>query len=330
MSTRINLAATGLMASAALALAPAAHATESGASLYLLGSGGPDAAVLPPVEGVFFANTVWGYQGDLGAQRELPLGGVIAAGVEMKVVGDFPTVLWVPSTDVAGGTLALGLTVPFGYVDVAADAELTGPGGTPVRLSVGDDHWVFGDPVLMGSLGWTYGKTYIATTTMVNIPAGGYRDGELANLAFNRWAADISLALSWHDADSGWDVSGKAGYTVNGENEDTNYDSGNEIHLEGSVSKALNPKWTLGAQAYYLNQVSGDSGDGARLGAFKGEVTAVGGFAAYNFTIGEKPATLRLRAFHEFDARNRPEGDSVWLDFSLPFVMQLPPGAGGP
>ena len=34
-------------------------------------------------------------------------------------------------------------------------------------------------------------------------------------------------------------------------------------------------------------------------------------------------------AFHEFDATNRPEGNSLWLDFSVPLVMHLPPGAGG-
>jgi hypothetical protein len=319
----------GLAMGAALAIAPTAHATENGASVYLLGSGGPDAAVLPPVEGVFFSNTVWYYDASLGGGRELPLGGNIVAGVDSTVVADFATVLWVPSTSFAGGTLALGATLPFGHVSVDADAVLTGPGGTPISVSASDDAWIVGDPVLMGSLSWKKGNTYFAASTLINVPIGDYRDGELANLAFHRWAVDASLAVSWHDPESGWDLSAKGGITFNGENEDTDYDSGDELHFEGSVSRALNPKWTLGAQAYYFDQQTGDSGAGARLGDFKGKVTGVGGFAAYNFAIGHRPATLRLRAFHEFDAENRPEGDSLWLDFSVPLAMHLPPGAGG-
>lgn len=318
-----------LFSGLALALAPTAQATENGASVYLLGSGGPDAAVLPPVEGVFFNNTVYYMSASLGGGRELPLGGNIVAGVDATVIADFATVLWVPSTSFAGGTVALGAALPVGYSEVDVDVVLTGPGGTPVALSRSDDALIVGDPLLTGAISWKKGNTYFAASTLINVPIGDYRDGELANLAFHRWAVDASLAVSWHDPQSGWDVSGKAGITFNGENEDTDYESGDELHIEGSVSKALNPKWTLGAQAYWFDQQTGDSGAGARLGDYKGRVTGVGAFAAYNFPIGHRPATLRLRAFHEFDAENRPEGDSVWLDFSIPLVMKLPTGAGG-
>ncbi len=52
----------GIRLSAALATigllgAAPAHASESGSSFYLLGSGGPGAALLPPLQGVFFDNT---------------------------------------------------------------------------------------------------------------------------------------------------------------------------------------------------------------------------------------------------------------------------------
>ena len=36
------------------------------------------------------------------------------------------------------------------------------------------------------------------------------------------------------------------------------------------------------------------------------------------------PATLRLRAMTEFDARNRMEGNSVSLDLSVPLSLKLP------
>jgi hypothetical protein len=81
-------------------------------------------------------------------------------------------------------------------------------------------------------------------------------------------------------------------------------------------------------QAYYFNQVSGDSGSGATLGPFKGEVGGLGVTGAYNFKIADKiPAALRLHATTEFDATNRLEGNTVWLDFSMPLWVKARPSA---
>ena len=74
---------------------------------------------------------------------------------------------------------------------------------------------------------------------------------------------------------------------------------------------------------------SGDSGAGARLGSFKGRVAGLGVTGAYNFLLfGKAPATLRLHAMKEFEARNRLEGESIFLDFSMPLWVNMPPGAG--
>ncbi|MEI9891129.1 MAG: hypothetical protein WDN45_11690 [Caulobacteraceae bacterium] len=60
----------GLLASAALS--GRAAASEGGASFYLLGSGGPEAAVLPPVKGVFFDNQLYAYSGNGGGGKAFP------------------------------------------------------------------------------------------------------------------------------------------------------------------------------------------------------------------------------------------------------------------
>jgi hypothetical protein len=313
---------------AALAAAASqAMATEGAASVYLLGSGGPGAAVMPPVKGIFLDNEVYYYDGSARGSKQFVVGGNVVAGLNATILADFPTVLWVPTTNFLGGTLAVGGALPFGRPDVNVSAVVTGPLGGQIGASRSDDAFVIGDPIATAALGWGSGKTHVQLSTMVNIPIGDYRDGELANLAFHRWAGDVSLAGTWRDEHAGWDVSGKAGLTFNGENKDTDYKSGTEFHAEGSVEKLITPKFSAGVLAYYFEQVSGDSGSGAVLGSFKGRVTGVGGTAAYNFTLGKKPATLRFRAIHEFDAKNRLEGDSFWLGLSVPLAMQLPAGA---
>ena len=325
-----TIACSAAMA-AALSAQPA-KAVEGGASVYLLGTGGPGAAILPPLPGVFLSNTLYDYDGKASGGKKFTLGGNLVSGLHAKIFADFPTALWVPSTAFLGETtLALGLVAPFGYPQVDVSAVITGPRGNSFGVSASDDAWVVGDPLLQASLGWKRGNVSVQASNLINFPVGDYRKGELANLAFHRWADDFSLATTWRDDKSGWDVTGKAGLTFNGKNDATQYRSGTEFHLEGSVEKIFSPSFSAGVQAFYYDQVTGDSGSGAKLGEFKGLDNGIGLTGAYNFKIADKiPATLRLHGIHEFNVRNRLEGNSVFLDFSMPLYVKLPPGAPAP
>ncbi len=327
LSARPQLPLIALAAATSLTSIPA-QASEGGASLYLLGSGGPGAAMLPPLEGVFFDNTGYYYHGKANGDREFVVGGNVVAGLEATIIADFPTVLWVPSTDVLGGTLALGATAVFGRPEVKVDATLTGPGGGQISLSAKDHSFEVADPVLSGSLSWTVAKNlHVAALTQLNIPIGHYREGALANLSLHRWAADASLALTWHDAEAGWDVSTKAGLIFNGTNHFTDYNTGTEFHWEGAVERTFSPAFSAGIQAFHLQQLSGDSGPGASLGSFKGRVSGIGATAAVNFMLGKAPANLRLRVLKEFDAKNRLEGTIGFLSLNFPISMKMPPAA---
>ncbi len=167
----------------------------------------------------------------------------------------------------------------------------------------------------------------MAVSTLVNVPIGHYREDQLANLAFHRWAVDFSLAGTWLDEKAGWDITAKAGVTINGTNNHTDYNSGNDFHLESSVEKKFSKAWSAGVQGYYFRQISGDSGTGAKLGPFKGEVYGIGGTIAYNFIAVKTPVTARLHVLTEFDATNRLEGTSVLLSIATPLKLVLPPGA---
>ncbi|MGE4303350.1 MAG: transporter [Novosphingobium sp.] len=321
-TTRSAAAGAALASLLALGVPDRAHATEGATSLYLLGSGGPATAVMPPVEGVYFDKVIYIYDGDAKAEREFPVNGNIVAGLEATIVADFPTVLFVPSTNFMGGTLAVGVTTPFGAPMLDVDAVLTSPGGPTLSARRHDTALTTGDPVGLVMLGWHSDKLHIQLSSMINVPIGHYREGQLANLSLHRWAVDGSLALSWHDPVSGWDLSAKAGYTLNGKNDDTGYDSGDEIHFEAAVEKALSPKFSLGVQGYYAKQITDDNG---ALGPFRGETVAVGVTAATNVVMAGVPATFRARILQELETTNRLKGTSFWLDFSVPISMNLPP-----
>ncbi len=322
-SLRVALVA---IVSGSLAVGTPSLASEGGASFYLLGSGGPGTGELPPISGVFFDNTSYYYHGSANAERRFVIGGNVVAGLDATILADFATVLWVPTTDFAGGTFAIGGALAVGQPDVTVDAVISGPRGGQVSISRTDAAFIIGDPIVTAALGWNVGgNLHLATTATVNVPIGTYREDKLANLSFHRWVVDLSTALTWADQKAGWDVSGKAGFTFNGENNFTDYDTGTEFHAEGSVSHNFTKEFSAGIQAYHFQQVSGDSGSGATLGPFKGRVSGIGVTAARTIMAGHTPISIRGRLFKEFGEKNRlGNGTAFMLSLDLPLKMNLP------
>jgi len=207
------------------------------------------------------------------------------------------------------------LSLPFGYQDVKGKAAVT---GTALEASVNDDVFTMGDPVLGATLGWHSGNLHWTTGALVNVPIGDYHEGDLANISFNRWGLDLTGALTWFDPATGWEVSGAAGFTFNGENPETDYRTGTEFHFETAVTKTFPSSFSAGLVGYYYEQISEDSGSGATLGDFKGRVSALGATFGYNFQMGNTPVSMRLRVLQEFEARNRLEGTAAFLTLSFP------------
>jgi hypothetical protein len=302
-----------------------AAADENGASVYLLGSGVPGAGELPPLPGLFFDNSIYVYSGGLSSRKDFQLSGNIVADVDATLPADFVTFLWVPTTNAGGGTLAIGGALPVAAPMIDAKAVLTGPAGRTLDGSLHDSAMVAGDPLLTAEWGLSKEQLHFAVSGLLNIPIGNYREHRLANIAFHRWAGDLSLGVSWKNAKSGWAVSGKAGVTINGKNDVTDYNSGNDLHFEASVEKTYASKWSTGIYGYQFWQISGDSGSGARLGSYEGKVTGLGGTVGYTTVLGRAPTTFRLRVGEEFWEQNRMGGTVVMFDISLPLSMKLPP-----
>ena len=97
-----------------------------------------------------------------------------------------------------------------------------------------------------------FGKFHWSIGATANIPAGGYQEGELSNLAFNRWIGDVYAALTWLDPELGLDLSGAVGFEFNGENPETDYRSGNAFHVDLSISKNLTKEFSVGGPAGLL------------------------------------------------------------------------------
>ena len=187
--------------------------------------------------------------------------------------------------------------------------------GRSLAFSQRDASFVLGDPLVATVIGWDSGKFHWSIGATANIPAGGYQEGELSNLAFNRWIGDVYAAVTWLDPELGLDLSGAVGFEFNGENPETDYRSGNAFHVDVSISKHLTKEFSIGLLAGYFDQVSGDGGAGNRVGPFKGRVTAVGATAGYDFTVAGTPVSTASGCYARSTSRTAlraPSACSQW------------------
>ena len=67
----------------------------------------------------------------------------------------------------------------------------------------------------------------------------------------------------------------------------------------------------VGIVGYDYRQVTADTGSGAKFGSFEGRVDAIGPGLSYTTLIHEMPSVFNLRYYHEFNAKNRWEGNSI-------------------
>ena len=294
-------------------------AAEGGTGWYLLGSRTEMAGYLPP-PGFFIQSTNYYFAGD--AKAELQFSGLtLSGGVDAETFYTLPTGLWVADQSILGGNIAFSVTTPIAWKDVSAGATLSGPGGAIVGKGIQDDNFNFGDPVLGAMLGWHEGNLHWTVGTLVNVPIGFWEKGDLANIGFNHWGIDVNAAMTWLDPALGAELSGAVGLTFNFENPETDYTSGTEFHAEFAATKIVSPQLSFGVVGYYYDQITGDTGTGAKLGDFKGQVVGLGPALNYTFMAGKIPIATNLRYFHEFDVQNRVGGDAGFLVVTMPLYV---------
>ncbi len=296
-------------------------ADEGGVSFWLPGSYGSLAAV--PSETGFSLSVIYNYSAASSREgRTLQYGDRFVAGFdgEANLVALVPTYTF--ETPFLGGQAAIGFMFTGAFSRVDASAEFTDPHGASLSRGSGDTVSAFGDIYPQATLKWNLENHNLMAYVTGDIPVGYYGKSNLANVGIGHGAVDAGGVYTYLNPESGWEFSFVFGCTYNFKNYHTQYQNGIDAHLDLGASYFLTKKLHLGPVGYYYQQLTGDSGSGAKLGDFKSRVAGIGPQIGYFFSAGDTQGYVNVKAYKEFASRNRPADWNAWLSLSFFFSSE--------
>jgi hypothetical protein len=313
---RLGMRAFAVLTAIAAVAPEPLQADEGGVSFWLPGLFGSLAAV-PSEPGWSFAALYYHSSVNAGGDKDFPRGGNVRVGLSGRadILAFGPT--YTLERPVLGGQAAASLLGLVGYSEASVDATLTGPNGNRISGAQSQSLFSYGDLLPQVTLKWNDGVNNSMLYLTGDVPVGDYNPDRLANVGIGHAAIDGGYGYTFLNPDTGREFSAVAGLTYNFENPDTDYKNGIDGHIDFGVSQFLNEQVQVGAVGYFFQQLTGDSGDGATLGAFEGRVAGIGPQVGYFFPAGRMQGYLNLKGYYEFAAENRPEGWNVWLSVAL-------------
>lgn len=215
------------------------------------------------------------------------------------------------------GAFGVSLLVP--YV-LGADAD-DGLGGAALRAERGMADIVIGpfyqfDPIMGAN-----GPRFVARIEAQFIaPTGHYDRAAAVNPGANFWSFNPYIAGTFFITPK-WTVSARLHYLWNDTNTDpalshgigtVNTRAGQAVHANFATEYAVTEKLRVGLNGYWLQQTTNTRVNGLSQPGSKERVWALGPGAVYGF---DKNNFLFVNGYHEFAARNRPEGQRYVLRY---------------
>ena len=219
---------------------------------------------------------------------------------------------YVFATPFLGAQASLGMSSLYGRDTVRLSTASFAPSDNISESATG-----FGDLFPVFSLRWNQGVNNLMTYVTGDIPIGVYNPLRLAYLGVGHGAIDAGGAYTYFNSKTGQEFSGTLGFTYNPINPSTHYQSGVDMHFDWGASQFLTEHLHVGLVGYVYKEIGCDSGSGNRVGCFRSQVAGIGPQIGFNFPLGGMAGYLSLRAYKEFDAKNRPDGWNAWVSFEL-------------
>jgi hypothetical protein len=214
--------------------------------------------------------------------------------------------------EIAGFKVGFAVLQPFFYIDTyrkppgsvpATHGHDTGPTDTLVTpLMLSND---FELPLV--------GHVEEALKLTVNTPDGDYDRSKPINVGHHYWAYLPTYGIEMHPNEN-YSFGVNVTWLINETNHATNYRSGQETVTEFSLMRKVDDRLSLGLNGYYYRQITADKQNGAIVNdGFYGKAIAIGPQLQYHAPFGN--VTMKWQP--EFDVRNRPDGNRLWLQLQF-------------
>ncbi len=298
---------------------PAARAEEGGGGHYAPGGMASFIDTLPAKPGLAVANYFMYY--DASAGGSLPFGGLLTFNTHAQAYADTLLAFYKTDWKLLGGNIAPAVAIPYVWLEV--DGSVTGPLGNTIRMRDTADG--IGDITLYPFiLGWARGDFRYDLRLGIYAPTGDYDKFRLANVGKNYWTFEPAVSVCWFSSKIGLEATAFAGLDFSTKNDDTDYQSGDVFHLDATIAQHLPVGKAgvigIGANAFYYQQITGDSGPGtAVLGDFEGRTAGVGPVVSFITKVGGKDLVAEVKWLPELDVEKRLKGDFIWVKLGLAF-----------
>jgi hypothetical protein len=320
-----------VMVTASICASTSAIAVEGGSGAYLLGSRDILAGIVPP-PGFYFGNDVIYIDAKI---EGLSISGAVATDVGLTAIVDKMAATYSTSAMVLGGRFALSVQLPV--VSIKGDFDLQSVSGVPVGpFSLSDSQFGLGDLAVIPMLGYDSGSWHFNLSAPVYLPTGQYSDAtvslgppveaDILSISKNKFGIDPTVGMTYLDPATGFEFTSALGITFSAYNDDTDYQTAPELHLEGTIAQHLPNGFVLAATGYAYQQLGNDSGQGAEdlqtaLGAksLEARVFGAGPLIGYSTKIGDTNVSMKLKYIHEFGAKRRFESNVIWGNITFAF-----------
>jgi hypothetical protein len=309
-----------------------AYAAEGGSSSFTPGAQGDFAQnYYPP--GLYFRENIVYTDGKLSkypagaADPGLGMGNfTVNAKLDSKAWFDLLQILYSSNLNILGGRYFMNANIPVGFhVKVTANAYFPALSADIGRnddktTGLGDIQFV---PV---GIVWDIDDIHILAAQNLVLTTGRYEASKLANMGRNYFSYDEVFGVTWLDQKGGHEISFLAGYMFNTKNQATDYKTGDEFHVDYTLAQYFSKQFGVGVVGYYYQQVKDDespvldeintlnSAMGLPVpGGYKSKGAAVGPAVVFSPSIGGKDINFIAKWLHEYYARNRLQGEWIWL-----------------
>ena len=319
--SKMRIPALFKLTAIAVCTATASNAEEGGSGHYVPGSMASFVDGVPASETFIARYNFLLWDADVAAKREIPIARLVTVGAKIDNYASGLTLLWRPPFGQINDRWSYAMSVTLPWIDLDVEAD--------VRLGSLSEHWSdsisdLGDMVLMPAMF----NQHISDDFNINYrlgvyaPTGSYEVGRLANTGKNYWTLEPTVGFMYLGQRNGREASVFLGCDYNFENPDTNYQTGSQVHLDGTLAQHF-PLWGglagIGVNGYFYRQLEGDSGSGARLGDFEARTAGIGPVLSYMKKVGDVDLLAELKWLHDLETQYRPDGDIVWFKLLAKF-----------